>query len=443
MTSTDYSPLIERIKKRITTWTARQLSFAGRLQLIGSVIYSLTSFWMSVYRLPKQCIKEIDQLCSAFLWSGPAMSSKKAKISWENVCKPKEEGGLGLRSLTETNRVCCLKLIWRILSQTTLWVMWIKRYLIRKGSFWSIKETSSLGSWMWKKLLKYRDLARSFTTVAVRSGVSTSFWFDNWSPLGRIYELTGAGGCVALGISLNATVEHVVQHYRSRRHRSEHLIVIDIEIMKLRNQGLTDEDDEILWRGKGDIYKPEFHTSQTWHLTRLQQPTISWYKGVWFSGATPKYSVLSWLAAHNRLATGDRLLQWNAQANASCVFCNLAMETRDHLFFGCHYSEEIWRNLTRKLLGQRYTYEWSRILELVSTNVLSSTNQFLLRYVFQALVHTIWLERNGRRHGSPHQDRGTIIMFVDKQVRNRVSSLRRKGGKHLSQAMANWFDSRA
>ena len=34
---------------------------------------------MSVYRLPKQCIKEIDQLCSSFLWSGPTMSITKAK----------------------------------------------------------------------------------------------------------------------------------------------------------------------------------------------------------------------------------------------------------------------------------------------------------------------------------------------------------------------------
>ena len=152
-TSSDYAPLIERVRKRISTWTARHLSLAGRLQLISSVIYSITNFWMSVYRLPKQCLEKIDQLCSAFLWSGPAMSSKKDKITWENVCKPKEEGGLGLRSLTETNKVSCLKRIWCILSQSMLRVKWVKRYFIRKGSFWSVKESSSLGSWMWRKLL--------------------------------------------------------------------------------------------------------------------------------------------------------------------------------------------------------------------------------------------------------------------------------------------------
>ncbi|CAA0406061.1 unnamed protein product [Arabidopsis thaliana] len=104
MTTSDYSPLIERIRERIGSWTAKHLSFAGRLQLISSVIHSLTNFWMSAFRLPSACTKEIDSLCSAFLWSGPELSSKKAKISWSEVCIPKEEGGLGLRSLKEVNK---------------------------------------------------------------------------------------------------------------------------------------------------------------------------------------------------------------------------------------------------------------------------------------------------------------------------------------------------
>ena len=265
MTSSDYSPLVNRVKKRITTWTARQLSFAGRLQLIGYVIHSITNFWMSVYRLPKQCNKEIDQLCSSFLWSGPAMCTTKAKISWDNVCKPKGEGGLELRSLSETNKVCCLKIIWRLLSQTTLWVKWVQRYLIRKGSFWSISDTSSLGSWIWKKLLKYRALARSFVQVEIRSGTPTSFWFDEWSPLGRIIDLTEMQSCIALGINLNATVEFVIQNYRSRRYRAEHLITIDKEILKLRAQGLTEEDDVVKWKGKGNVFRPCFDTHQIWN----------------------------------------------------------------------------------------------------------------------------------------------------------------------------------
>lgn len=147
MTIQDYTPLLEKIRGKISSWTARYLSFAGRLQLIGSVIHSLTNFWISVFRLPKGCLKKIDKLCSAFLWSGPDLNAKKSKISWTEVCKPKAEGGLGLKPLGEANKVSCLKLIWRILStHSSLWVNWVRRYLIFKGSFWTVKETSSLGS---------------------------------------------------------------------------------------------------------------------------------------------------------------------------------------------------------------------------------------------------------------------------------------------------------
>ena len=145
-------------------------------------------------------------------------------------------------------------------------------------------------------------------------------------------DLTQMKGCIALGINLNATVEFVIQHYRSRHYRAEHLITIDKEILRLRAQGLTDEDNVVKWRGSGDVFRPCFDTHQTWNSTRVHQSKVQCYKGLWFAVSTPKYSVMSWIAVHNRLATGDRLLQWNSQANAQCILCNAAVESRNHLF---------------------------------------------------------------------------------------------------------------
>lgn len=163
MTVDDYLPLVEKIRKRMSSWTGRFLSHAGRLQLINSVITSLANFWFQAFKLPGSCLKEIERLCSAFLGSGPDLKTSKAKVSWKDVCLPKEEGGLGVQPLKETNTVLSLKLIWRITSaKESIWVKWIKCYLIRKGSFWSVKGTTNVGSWIWRKLLKLRDLAKQF-----------------------------------------------------------------------------------------------------------------------------------------------------------------------------------------------------------------------------------------------------------------------------------------
>ncbi|CAA7036400.1 unnamed protein product [Microthlaspi erraticum] len=112
MSPTDYLPLLEKIRQKITSWKTRPLSFAGRLALINSVLMSLTNFWLSAFKLPSACLKQIEQLCSAFLWSGPSLNPHKAKLSWTEICKPKAEGGLGLRPLKEINMVSCLKMIW-------------------------------------------------------------------------------------------------------------------------------------------------------------------------------------------------------------------------------------------------------------------------------------------------------------------------------------------
>ena len=82
----------------------RFLSHGGRLQLIKSVIASLTNFWIQAFRLPSSCLKEIERFCSAFLWSGPELKTSKAKVSWKDVCLPKQEGGVGAQAAKRSKR---------------------------------------------------------------------------------------------------------------------------------------------------------------------------------------------------------------------------------------------------------------------------------------------------------------------------------------------------
>ncbi|KAL9858874.1 hypothetical protein AtNW77_Chr1g0041331 [Arabidopsis thaliana] len=97
----------------------------------------------------------------AYLWSGGDLQTTKAKIAWEAVCKPKQEGGLGFRSLKEANDVYFLKLIWLILShKDSLWVKWVRTSLLKQGSLWAVIDITCLGSWMWKTILKYREIPR-------------------------------------------------------------------------------------------------------------------------------------------------------------------------------------------------------------------------------------------------------------------------------------------
>ena len=92
----EYSPLIDYIASSFNVWSAKNLSFAGRLVLIKSVISGTVVFWITTFILPKGCIRKIESLCSKFIWLGQIEGPAFSKVSWETCCLPKKEGGLGL-----------------------------------------------------------------------------------------------------------------------------------------------------------------------------------------------------------------------------------------------------------------------------------------------------------------------------------------------------------
>ncbi|KAL0294820.1 UNVERIFIED_CONTAM: putative mitochondrial protein [Sesamum angustifolium] len=92
----DCQPLLLKIDSRIKGWDSIQLSFAGRLQLIKSVLMSLNVYWAMAFILPKGVIRAVEKRMRHFLWKGNSAVGYP-KVAWSDVCRPMEEGGLGIR----------------------------------------------------------------------------------------------------------------------------------------------------------------------------------------------------------------------------------------------------------------------------------------------------------------------------------------------------------
>lgn len=56
----DCQALVDKIIAKVRCWTSKSLSYAGWLQLIASVIQSMTQFWCAHFILPKQVLKCIE-----------------------------------------------------------------------------------------------------------------------------------------------------------------------------------------------------------------------------------------------------------------------------------------------------------------------------------------------------------------------------------------------
>lgn len=99
-----YQPLLEKMVGRIKTWTAKFLTYAGRVQLIKSVLFSIQVYWFQIFLLPKKLIQLIESICRKFLWTGNVENTKKTLIAWDKLCYPKVAGGLNLMDIGTWNK---------------------------------------------------------------------------------------------------------------------------------------------------------------------------------------------------------------------------------------------------------------------------------------------------------------------------------------------------
>lgn len=157
---------------------------------------------------------------------------------------------------------------------------------------------------------------------------------------------------------------------------------------------------------------------------------------------TPKYGFITWLAVLNRLSTMDRVSSWNPSGDLTCVLCKNAVETRDHLFFECSYSSQIWRHLSFGILRGSYSRSWSNIVTLISGSSMGKMSTFCSRYSVQVAVYSIWGERNGIRHGERPKSIQIMKKLVDKEVKNKLSLTSFQRRKGMEGSLRYWFGTR-
>lgn len=86
------------------------MSYVGRVQLINVVLRSMHTCWCCVFILTKAVVQEIDKRCRNFLWKGTAEGGKRGVVASNRVCRPKSEGGLGIKETIPWNKASVGKL---------------------------------------------------------------------------------------------------------------------------------------------------------------------------------------------------------------------------------------------------------------------------------------------------------------------------------------------
>lgn len=160
MSKSDCTFLADKIVSRLRSWGTRTLSYAGRSQLVNSVLLNLHSYWASMFLITQKVIEQVMGICRSYLWSGQAYTSKVPPIAWDDVCRPKNEGGLGFKDSKAWNLAMLGKYVWSLATkEDNIWVKWVDHVYL-KGRDWISYSPSTSASWYWRQLCAVKDKFR-------------------------------------------------------------------------------------------------------------------------------------------------------------------------------------------------------------------------------------------------------------------------------------------
>ena len=124
-----FDTYISKADRYLAGWQTSLLSPMGRTVLINSVLGGQLSYVMCAVPLPPGVITKIDKRCRSFLWTGTdCASGSSSLIAWDNVRRPREQVGLGIKDLAVQNTCLLLKLLHKLyVGELTSWARWVRQ----------------------------------------------------------------------------------------------------------------------------------------------------------------------------------------------------------------------------------------------------------------------------------------------------------------------------
>lgn len=431
----DCKPLVQKVRDKIDSWENKWLNYAGKVQLATSVLLSMQVYWSSIFLLPISVTKQIEKLIRGFIWGGKDAARGKAKVSWKDVCCPKQEGGLGLRSLRCWNKALMVYHIWNIVSEKcSLWVKWVHDYRLKRRSFWDIKVAWD-ASWSWKNILALREEVRPFIRAQVGDGQKTNFWFDSWVLDVPLSNFCSHRDIAEMGLhKANKVADFIVD---GQWEWPSGLLLKVPQLQSIHPQ-FSERSDIVNWISKYGK-KVQFSISQVWDDLRLTRSKVLWWHLVWFCKSIPKHCFTLWLAIRDRLLTQVRLKSWQVQQSVACSFCDMVPDSLSHLFFECEFCNQILVEFQRRGYLLCFQGNWEGSILYAAANWKGKSLYVLInKLVLAAVIFHIWQERNRRLFQKKKKRAWQISADITDDVRKKLQGLAVVNTSRVRDELSKW-----
>ncbi|XP_060211916.1 uncharacterized protein LOC132639487 [Lycium barbarum] len=332
-----YNDLIKKVKNKLQNWKGKLLSFGGKAVLINSVLQSIPIYMLSAVVPTKYTINMLHKIFARFYWSTKEEGKNRHWSSWDKICLPKEQGGLGFRSLEDVSKALFAKLWRKFRTSNTLWsaFMWNKYCKKKKPTEVQWKG----GSQVWKRA---RDQVDHQIWWEPKNG-ACDVWEDNWTKLGPLKQV------IPPDFQIDISIEEV-SHFMNadgwdahKLHAKLPINVCDHILQQLSIVEHSEDKDKAWWMPSttGD-----FTVGSAWNMLRRKAQTADNFSKLWHKGVPFKISFFFWRLWKFKLPVDDVLKRMNISIVSRCRCClnSQQEETIQHLFLTGDFAADIWQH---------------------------------------------------------------------------------------------------
>ncbi|CAA0818301.1 Unknown protein [Striga hermonthica] len=155
----------------------------NRVVLSQAVLSAIPYYTIQSARLPTAICEGLEKRCRRFVWGGSGGARKLSLVKWDEVCRARRDGGLGLKRQRLMNDALLMKLGWKFLTDhNALWIqVWKAKYGANPFSI-----NHGRCSAVFQAVKKVWSHVVSGARWAVCNGRATRFWTDRWLLSGTV-----------------------------------------------------------------------------------------------------------------------------------------------------------------------------------------------------------------------------------------------------------------
>jgi hypothetical protein len=391
LTIADMANLVNVVGRRVEPWQGRFMSSAARLILTNSSLSSLPIYSMGLFLLSEGTHAGFDSHLARFFWEGTGEKRKFHWVKWPDVCRPKDQGGLGVLNSRFLNIALMTKWIWRLYNEDEGQCLWLKLLRAKYPGATNIFSSSpSGGSPFWHQLHKIKHFFKLGAKFILGNGQNILFWTDWWSgesPLcERFHTLFDICSYPAMTVATasRGTTWHIPFRRTFGPLETEQWNVLLAELAQAAPSVLRDKVSWALEPSGG------FSTSSLYRKL-CQGEACSYANDIWSANIPLKVKIFTWQLARNRLPTNEQLARRHGPSNGQCVLCGLP-ESADHLFFSCHLAKFLWSGVRSMLAVQWNPTSFPQFFDIL--NLFSGKARRFIWLLFAAQSWALWNIRN-------------------------------------------------